>query len=71
MARVRLNRQCPKCKYGIMMGKDAACGYMLATGKMRGCEIHPKCAKYEPLSKRGRKRTIPQSPAATASPCEP
>lgn len=57
MAKQKINKQCPKCKYGIMMGKDAACGYMLATGKMRGCPIHPKCAKYEPLSKRGRKKT--------------
>lgn len=40
-------RQCGKCKYGMKMGEQNACGYILVTGRMRGCPVNLTCEKFE------------------------
>ena len=59
------NRQCEKCKYGMLIGSTTYyCNYLEITGRMRNCSTYPVCEKFEPITKR--KKRILKLPAKTS-----
>lgn len=53
------NRRCAKCVWSMKFDNQPACGYLLYTGKMRGCPGGDDCTKFTQLKRGQRKPKIP------------
>lgn len=41
------NRQCRRCEYSCILNGGAVCDYFTKTGRLRGCDTSPRCAKFK------------------------